>query len=158
MKGGLDFTLPNGQHTGYIKNLRFNDVHVLVKGGNPPTDREQSPPELGVGQYNVNDLRVQPSYGLWARHAMNLAMTNCTFNCEKPDSRYALYLDDVLGARISNVKMVRASGSDHVLGVRNSPDVILENSVYYQDTWENSPAEISRIVHTEAQGSMAYPR
>ena len=74
VEGGLDFKLPNGKHTGYIKNVVFNDVHVLVKGGNPLTDIEKTPPELGVGQYNVSNLKVQPSYGIWARHIMGLTV------------------------------------------------------------------------------------
>ncbi len=35
VEGGLDFKLPNGKHTGYINNIVFNDVNVLVKGGKP---------------------------------------------------------------------------------------------------------------------------
>ena len=62
VEGSLDFKLPNGKHTGYIKNIVFNDVHILVKGGNPVSDTLQAPPELGVGQYNVSNLKVQPSY------------------------------------------------------------------------------------------------
>jgi polygalacturonase len=153
--GGLDFTLPNGKHAGYINNIEFNDVQLLVKGGNPPADRDQSPPELGVGQYNVSNLKVQPAYGLWARHAMNLTVTNCSFNYEQRDSRYALFLDDVIGARISAVKMVRAQDNDHVITVNNSPQVIITDSIYYDDTWGNAPAEISRIVHTDGHGN--YP-
>ena len=49
VEGGLNFKLPNGQHTGYIKNIQFNDVHILVKGGNPVSDTAAAPPELGCG-------------------------------------------------------------------------------------------------------------
>ncbi len=44
--GGPNFTLPNGKHTGYIKNIVFNDVQVLVKGGNQLSDTAAAPPEL----------------------------------------------------------------------------------------------------------------
>jgi polygalacturonase len=101
VEGGLNFTLPNGKHTGYIQNVVFNDVHVRVKGGNPVTDTTRTPPELGVGQYNASNLGVQPSYGLWARHVSGLSIKGCTFNYEKPDGRYAIYLDDVKGEQIS---------------------------------------------------------
>ena len=155
VKGGLDFTLPNG-HTGYIKNIQFNDVHVLVKGGNPASDRDQSPPELGVGQYNVSNLKVQPSYGLWARHAMNLTVTNCSFNYEQRDGRYALFLDDVIGARLSSVKMVRARDTGSVIATKNSSDVAIEHCVFYNDTWGDSPAESGRVLQADV-GSMSYP-
>lgn len=124
--GGLDFTLPNGKHTGYIKNVVFNDVHVLVKGGNPLSDTAASPPELGVGQYNASNLKVQPSYGLWARHVMGLTINQSSFNYETSDSRYALFLDDVIGAQIAAVKMVRPTGNNTVIKCKNATDVNIE--------------------------------
>jgi polygalacturonase len=157
VKGGLDFTLPNGRHVGRITNIQFNDVQVLVKGGNPPADRELSPPELGVGQYNVSNLKVQPAYGLWARHVMNLTVTNCTFNYEQRDSRYALFLDDVIGAHIAAVKMVRAQPGEPVLGVKQSSDVIIEASIFYDDIWGNAPTELSRIVHSDEKSNESHP-
>ena len=156
VKGGLDFTLPNGKHAGYITNIQFKDVHVLVKGGNPLSDCQQSPPELGVGQYNVSNLRVQPSYGLWARHAKELTVENCTFNYEARDSRYAIVLDDVKGARIASAKMVRAVDNDHVIKLINSLDVTLHEVIYFEDEWGKSPAVIPHFVHTVGTGH--FPR
>jgi len=141
VEGGLDFKLPNGEHTGYINNIVFNDVHILVKGGNPLADKESVPPELGVGQYNVANLNVQPSYGLWARHVKALTIKNSSFNYEKQDSRYAIFLDDVLGAKIMDVKLVLAKENSTLLGSKNTADVDVKNVVYYQNEWGNAPAE-----------------
>jgi len=135
VEGGLDFTLPNGKHTGYIKNVVFNDVHILVKGGNPLSDTSATPPELGVGQYNASNLKVQPSYGIWARHVMGLTVTNCSFNYEQRDSRYVFYLDDVIGAQVSSVKAVRAKDSDSGIKLKNASGVAVSNAVYYNDEW-----------------------
>src|SRR5688572_18935962 len=142
VEGGLNFKLPNGQHTGYIKNISFNDVHVLVKGGNPISDTAAAPPELGVGQYNVSNLKVQPSYGLWARHVMGLNINNCSFNYEKRDSRYALYFDDVIRGKIAGVKMVKAADVDGVIKFKNSPGIVIENTLYYKDEWNKSPVNL----------------
>lgn len=157
VQGGLDFTLPNGQHVGRIKNIVFNDVHVLVKGGNPATDRDQAPRELGVGQYNVSNLGVQPAYGLWVRHAENLVVTNCTFNYEQRDSRYAIFLDDVIGARIGPVKWVQARDSENILGMRGASDVHLANAVCYDDVWGQAPVQMPRVVHQGSAGRKSYP-
>jgi polygalacturonase len=143
--GGLDFTLPNGKHTGYIKNVVFNDVHVLVKGGNPLSDTAATPPELGVGQYNASNLKVQPSYGLWARHVMGLTIKESSFNYEKRDSRYALFLDDVIGAQISAVKMVRAAGNSSVIKLKNASGVKIDNAFYYEDQWNNAGTVLSEV-------------
>jgi hypothetical protein len=140
--GGLDFKLPNGKHTGYIKNIAFNDVQVLVKGGNPLSDTAATPPELGVGQYNAANLKVEPSYGLWARHVMGLTVKESAFNYEKRDSRYALYLDDVIGAQISAVKMVRPADNTTLIKLKNSFDVKMENVFYFEDAWNNARTEL----------------
>jgi hypothetical protein len=142
VEGGLKFKLPNGQHTGFIKNIEFNDVHILVKGGYPASDTAATPPELGVGQYNVANLKIQPSYGLWARHVKGLTIKDCSFNYEKRDSRYALFLNDVTGAKISSVKMVRANDNVSVIKLKNSSDVSIKNAVYYKDEWGIAPTEM----------------
>ncbi|HEX7844271.1 MAG TPA: glycosyl hydrolase family 28-related protein [Chitinophagaceae bacterium] len=108
VEGGLNFTLPNGKHTGYIKNIQFNDVQVLVKGGNPITDTAASPPELGVGQYNASNLKLQPSWGLWARHVDGMIIKDCWFRFEKTDDRYVLFFDDVKGIKIDGARMMKS--------------------------------------------------
>lgn len=138
--GGLNFKLPNGKHTGYITNIAFSDIHVLVKGGNALEDSKISPRELGVGQYNVLNLGVQPAYGLWARHAKDLRIENCSFNYEKRDSWFSIVLDDVVGAKIDSVKMVKAEDNNHVIKLLNSSDVTVRNTIYYKDVWGQSPA------------------
>jgi polygalacturonase len=147
VEGGLNFRLPNGKHTGYIKNIVLNDVHVLVKGGNPISDTAAAPPELGVGQYNVSNLKVQPSYGLWARHVKGLNVTNSSFNYEKKDSRYVIYLDDVIGAKISDVKMVKPNGVDTIIKLKNTTDVTIGKVVCYPDEWGRSPVTVSENIN-----------
>jgi hypothetical protein len=146
--GGLDFKLPNGLHTGYIKNVVFDDVNFLVKGGNSLADTASAPAELGVGQYNAADLKIQPSFGLWARHVKGISVNNCTFNYEKRDSRYALFFDDVIGASISGIKMVRAQDNPKVIGTKKAQNIQVLNSVYYNDIWGNAPVTLtSQIDH-----------
>jgi hypothetical protein len=120
-------------------------VHVLVKGGNPIDDTTAAPPELGVGQYNVSNLKVQPSYGLWARHVMGLNVKASTFNYEKRDSRYAIFFDDVIGAKISGVKMVKPAGLAEVIKLKKSDNVIVEKIVYYNDEWGKSPVTLQDV-------------
>ena len=142
VEGGLNFKLPNGKHTGYVKNITFNDVNFLYKGGNPASDTAALPPELGVGQYNASNLKVQPSYGLWARHVMGLTVNKNTFNYEQPDNRYAIFLDDVIGAKISNIKMVKAKDINTVIKLKKAPGITIQNAVYYDNVWGASPTEL----------------
>lgn len=156
VEGGLNFKLPNGKHTGYIKNVVFNDVNVLVKGGNPISDTAAAPPELGVGQYNVSNLKVQPSYGLWARHVEGLTVTNSSFNYETTDNRYAIFLDDVQGAKLRAIKMVKPETVDAVIKLKNAPNVLVENAVYYNGKWGGSAATLPAVNHKQS-GVASYP-
>jgi len=157
VKGGLNFKLPNGRHTGYITNIQFNDVHILVKGGNLASDTSNLAPELGVGQYNVANLNVQPSYGLWARHVKGLEVSKSTFNYETRDSRYAIFLDDVLDAKIASVKVVQAKDNNHIIKLKNSSDIAIEDMLYYKDAWKNSPAKLSNIYSKKSNENGQYP-
>jgi len=143
VQGGLNFRLPNGKHTGYIKNISFNDVHLLVKGGNPLADTTATPPELGVGQYNASNLKLQPSYGFWARHVIGLKITNSSFNYEKTDNRYALFLDDVIDADINGIKAMKAKDNSSVIKLKNSSNIKIENAIYYTDEWGKSPVSLA---------------
>lgn len=103
VEGRLNFRLPNGEHTGYIKNIEFNNINLTVKGGHPAEDRNASPPEIGVGKYNVGDLKVQPAFGFWFRHVKGASLKNCTIRTEQPDGRYAVVMDDVIGQKVENL-------------------------------------------------------
>lgn len=128
VQGGLDFRLPDGRHTGYVTDISFNDIHFLVKGGNPRSDTSARPPELGVGQYNVSNLKVQPSYGIWGRHVKGLVVTNCSFNYERPDGRYLFFLDDVIGAKIASIKAPAVlAGDPSPVKLNRSSDITIQN-------------------------------
>ena len=123
VEGGLTFRLPNGQHTGYINNVQFHDVNLLVKGGHPVEDAEAYPPEIGVGRYNVGDLKIQPSFGFWARHVKDFLLDNCSINAEQKDGRYAVVLDDVIGGEIKKLKVKEGITDKENVKVLRSKDI-----------------------------------
>lgn len=102
---GKTIQLPNGIHTAYIDKIHFNDVNLIVKGGNDQSDKNIVPPELGVGRYNVGDFGVQPSFGYWVRHAKDFQLINCSIKTEANDGRYALVLDNVINGEIDSVSV-----------------------------------------------------
>lgn len=142
VEGGLNFRLLNGLHTGHIQHVVFKDVHFLDKGGNPLSDSEQTPPELGVGQYNVSNLKTIPAYGLWTRHAKDLTLENSSFNFEQKDDRPAIFLEDVEGARLKDIKMLKSSAQPQAIIIRNSKDIHLNEVIYYQGKWGNTPTKM----------------
>ena len=88
---------------------------------------------------------------------MRLAVKRSTFNYERRDGGYALFLDDVMGAQVSGVKTVRAKGLDAAMKLKNSTDVAVENAIYYDDQWGNSPTGLPRIDHPTGNG-VVLPR
>lgn len=144
--------LPDGRNIGYIENVSFENVNVLAKGGHSSADSEISPPELGVGKYNVGDFGIQPSYGFWIRHANGITFTNCTTNFERNDDRYAIVLDDVVNATIDTVQMASGAGNRNVIRVKDSKDVTIRNSSYYKDTWGNEQTLLPDLIKVTETG------
>lgn len=128
VEGGLNFKLPNGKHIGYIQHIRLKDVHILSKGGYAASDTLNNPPELGVGQYNVSNLNVQPAYGFWVRHAKRLEISDCAFHHEQEDGRYTIFLDDVQGAQINRIKMAHPKGSKQAIRWKESENISIMNT------------------------------
>lgn len=143
VEGGLNFRLPNGEHTGRIRHIVFTDVHFLAKGGNPAADAGRQPPELGVGQYNASNLGVLPAYGFYARHVEGLELNNVTFNYERRDSTPALVFDDVMKARLVGVKLVRAADQLDAIQLRGSREIHLHDVTAYTDEWGRSPQALA---------------
>lgn len=125
VEGGLTFRLPDGQHTGYIRNMQFHDVNLLVKGGHSAEDAQACPPEIGVGRYNVGDLKTQPAFGFWVRHVKGLVLDNCKINAEKKDGRYAVVLDDVVGAEIKDLQVSKGiTDKEHIKTIQSHNVVV----------------------------------
>lgn len=154
--GGLNFSLPNGKHTGYIKNILFNDVNVLVKGGNPLSDTSALPPELGVGQYNASNLKVQPSFGLWVKHAKDITVKNCSFNYESTDNRYALFFEDVIGATLKNIKTVKAEANNVLIKYKSSSQLKIDSVTYYNNKWDVNAVLFSLTNPFDRKGIISF--
>lgn len=150
VEGGLGFTMPDGRHTGYITNVSFSDVNLLVKGGHPAADADAVPPEIGVGRYNVVDLKTQPAYGFWFRHVDGLNIDGCEVGAEKKDGRYAVYLDDVHHARISGLGVKPNANKREPVGVVRSTDVDFtdfDNAAPRMAWGKNHPVGKARGIH-----------
>lgn len=126
VEGGLTFRMPDGRHTGYIEHVEFHDVNLLVKGGHPSEDAEACPPEIGVGRYNVGDLKTQPSFGFWARHVKGFVLDGCKVDAEQRDGRYAVVLDDVIGAEIQGLQVKEGITDKENVKTLRSKEVIIK--------------------------------
>lgn len=103
VKGGLGFTLPDGDMKRDIENVTIEDVNVILKGGHKQEDANAIPPEMGFGKFNIRDFLVQPSWAVWARHAKGVRISNSRFSTEKSDGRPAFRFDDATDCVTTNV-------------------------------------------------------
>lgn len=101
--------LPDGSLGRDIENVVLEEIDLLVKGGNPSSDADSTPRELGVGQFNLRNLAEDnraskiPAYGYYVRHVNGMTIQNCSINLEKEDGRHAIVCDDVKDIRIEDV-------------------------------------------------------
>ncbi len=123
---GPHFSLPDGRNTGYVENISFTNVNMIVKGGHPCDDANASPPEIGVGRYNVGDLKVQPAFGFWFRHARNVVLDGCSLATERPDGRYAICFDNTDVARVRGLSVKADDASKGRIAKIRSANIVEE--------------------------------
>lgn len=124
VQGALTFRLPDGAHRRYISDICFNRINIKVKGAHPKEHAALSPPQLGVGRYNVSDMKTLPAYGYWFRHVKNLRMKDCRVMCEVDDNRHAIVLDDVHGALIQNATLPDGTAKPSIREIKSSQIII----------------------------------
>jgi polygalacturonase len=87
-----------------IEDVSLTDVHVVSTGGGTAEDADRDPPERRNSSLEPSFMGNFPAYGLYVRHARNIALRGVTFAVERPDARAAVLLDDVDGAQIDGLR------------------------------------------------------
>ncbi|GGH04233.1 rhamnogalacturonidase [Mucilaginibacter phyllosphaerae] len=116
---------------GYpVRNIKIQNISVQYKGGGTKEQGEKQFPELERGYPEPFLLGVNPAYGLFIRHAKDVALDHITFSTLKPDNRPAIVASDVDGLEIDHFKIPDVKGikqlrTDKVtnLKIDNSPFV-----------------------------------
>jgi hypothetical protein len=137
--------------THYAENIAFDNIHIVTKAANPTRSSEQislgqketDPVKDAVtvemptnyntnaGAYNVKELGQRPSYGFYARHVKGLTIKNSTttFEYDQDDGRYAVVIEDVLGATIDNLAIPKFSAkNDYLIKAIQSSGISFLNS------------------------------
>lgn len=94
----------------YIENLTLSNIRMECEGGiqtdllNPMPEHEKHYPWPGMYGKEL----PYPAYGIFFRHVKNLTMNNIQITYGQQDSRPALYLDNVVDARIVDADLMSA--------------------------------------------------
>jgi hypothetical protein len=117
-----------------VEDVRLSDIRIVSRGGFSLDDAARqpanlvnrfflraaelaaprdpyNPPEQEKAYPEPSMFGVLPAWGLYVRHAKDLAFRDVKFSLEKDDARPVIVLDDVAGAEFKNVKMPRVGGA-----------------------------------------------
>jgi len=82
-----------------LENVSFENIHLVFGGGGTAEDAARRDlPEI-AGEYFM--LGPMPAYGLYARNARGITLSNVRFEARTPDLRPALIFDHVTDASIN---------------------------------------------------------
>lgn len=87
-----------------LANLQFHHA-----GGGTEEQAARVVPELEKAYPDPDVFGPMPSWGMFARHVRNLRVRGVEWRVAKPDARPAVVLDDVAGARFSDVQLTGAA-------------------------------------------------
>ncbi len=117
-----------------VEDVRLSDIRISSRGGLSLEDAARQPAALvnrfflrGPGAADPRDpylppeqvaaypepsmFGVLPAWGLYVRHARDLAFRDIKWSLEKDDTRPVVVLDDVAGAEFKDVKAPRPGGA-----------------------------------------------
>ncbi|MCG6921554.1 MAG: right-handed parallel beta-helix repeat-containing protein [Acidobacteria bacterium] len=94
-----------------VDELLLSNVRIRFAGGGTREQAEREVPELEKGYPEPLAFGVLPSWGLFARHAAGLVVRGMDLGIDAPDARPAILLEDVAGARFSDVALGTSPGS-----------------------------------------------
>jgi polygalacturonase len=133
-----------------VEDVRLSDIRIASRGGFSLDDAARQPADLvnrfflrAAGLADPRDpyqppeqetaypepsmFGVLPAWGLYVRHAKDLAFRDVKFSREKDDTRPVIVLDDVAGAEFKDVKAQR-SGSAPFFVLRHVADFSVGDS------------------------------
>lgn len=112
-----------------VERVRLTNIAMELDGGGTVDMLNQEMPETPKSYPTANMNMPLPSYGFYVRHVNDIIFEGLEYYTKTHDARPAFLLDDVKGAKLSNMKLPGGTNKMAVL-LKNSQDVVLQgNSV-----------------------------
>lgn len=80
-----------------VENVSLQDIRICFRGGISQPDSGVKVEEKPTDYPESTMFGVLPAYGLFVRHVRNLSMQQIHLSCAAPDTRPALWAEDVIG-------------------------------------------------------------
>ena len=120
-----------GLPTQPVQGVRLSNIQLISCGGGTQADAGRQPEELGVGYPEPRRLGTMPAYGIYARHAEDLELSDIHLSFETDDARPAAMFTDVQGLDMDHIVAQTTTGVPPVkmgagvdqVTIRNSPGI-----------------------------------
>jgi hypothetical protein len=113
-------------HVGHpLQNISLANITVRNAGGGDAKLANREVPERAHDYPQAAWWGDMPAYGLYARHVRALNVANVCLQTDAADFRHALVLDDVENATLDGLRSMPASGTNVLLRLSQSRDVLI---------------------------------
>jgi polygalacturonase len=116
-----------------VEDVRISNFTIVHGGGGTAADAERNPPEHGDHYPEPSMFGVTPSYGLYVRHARNLAVHHGELRLAGTEARPAVALHDVDGVRFDHVRFARGDAKQLFM-LRDVRDFAVKEAQGLRDT------------------------
>jgi polygalacturonase len=94
-----------------VEDVALDDILVEFSGGGTAEQASREVPEMDHEYPEAGSFGPTPAWGLYARHARNLAVHHVEMRTLAADARESVYLEDVSGAAFEHVGAAPSPGS-----------------------------------------------
>lgn len=113
-----------------IRDVSFNNIRIVFKGGGTKQDAKKIPPENETKYPEPDMFGTLPAYGFYIRHAKDITFNNMNLSYSTTDERPPFFLDDAKGIDFRFVKSAHEKSSDLFL-LKNVEDIHLFHTGKY---------------------------
>ena len=93
-----------------VEDVQISNVRIVYKGGGTAEDAARVPPENETSYPEPSMFGTLPAYGLFVRHAKNIALRDVEVSFLGREQRPAVALHDVEGIRFDGLRAARTAG------------------------------------------------
>ena len=102
-----------------IEDVAISNVQIFYRGGGTAEQAAREVPAYAKDYPDPWNFGTMPSWGMFARHVRNLQVRDVEFRLMAADARPAIYLEDAVEPRFTNVRLPRreSGGPNWVINV-----------------------------------------
>jgi len=109
-----------------VRSVTLQNVRITARGGGDAALARAAVPELEDKYPDADMFGQLPAYGLFCRHVAGLTLDGVTLDCERPDGRPALIVDDVQELDLHMVLAAPPASDEPALWLREVRDGFLQ--------------------------------